>query len=110
MVCFALSLTLTLCVLILPVRIILEILERILCADVFCAAAGLIRTAEAAAALLLEATGTGSASLPTAAWFHVTETWFSLEPGAVSAKPAVEKVLMLPATDKTHRQLWSTYL
>lgn len=109
MVCFALSLTLTLCVLILPVRIILEILERILCADVFCAA-GLIRTAKAAAALLLGATGTGSASFPTAAWFNVTETWFSLELGAVSAKPAVEKVLVLPATDKTHRQLWSSYL
>lgn len=79
-----------------------------LCVAVLCAAVGLIRTAKAAAALLLEATGTRSASFPTAVWFNFTEIWFSLEPGAAWTKPAVEKMLMLPAADKIYKQLWSS--
>lgn len=122
---FALSLTVTLCVLIFPVRIILEILESMLYLDAFCSAVDLIRAAKAVAALLLEATGMGPASFPslppattklfTASCFNFTEIWFSLQqrPGstsalAVSAKPAIERTLMLPDTDEIHKQLCSS--
>lgn len=85
--------------------------------DAFCSAVHLIRTAKPVAALLLEATGTGPASFPSllpattkvfaASCFNLTEIWFSLQQRAgstsalaVSAKPTIEKTLMLPDTDE----------
>lgn len=90
--------------------------------DAFCSAVDLIRAAKAVAVLLLEATGMGPASFPsllpattqlfTASYFNFTEIWFSLQQRAgstsalaVSAKPTIERTLMLPNTDEIHKQL-----